>query len=211
MDVHGLIRKHPWANAPPEREGRDDAKNCHEHRGQTNLQHVRHGRLKTDFEEKDDHSEARENFDRSIRLDGAKPTNSSEVQTPERDAGNEFAKHGRLSHSNGQVPAELRRGQNDRQRQHDRRDGISVPYSGVVSLCRRERRENYEERDDETTRERFAEGVLQVEPLVFDHEDGGPTTRRPATNTAAPFDVRFVSTSIGEGPTPKGAQEVAAV
>jgi hypothetical protein len=127
MDVRGLIRKHPCAHAPPEREGRHHAKNCHEHRGQTNLQHVRHGRLKTDFKEEDDHSKARENFDRSIRLDAVKPTNSCKVQAPERDPSDEFAKHSRLSHSNGQVAAELRRGQNDRQRQHDRRDGISVP------------------------------------------------------------------------------------
>jgi hypothetical protein len=62
------------------------------------------------------------------------------------------------------------------------------------------RRENCEKRYDEATREQFTEGVRQVEPLVFDHEDGGPTTRNPATNAAAPFAVRFVSTSISEGP-----------
>jgi hypothetical protein len=73
-----------------------------------------------------------------------------------------------------------------------------------VGLRRSQRRENCEERNDETTREQFAEGVRQVEPLVFDHEDGGPTTRNPATNAAAPFDVRFVSTSIGEGPDAEG-------
>jgi hypothetical protein len=100
VDVRRLVRKHPRAHAPTERERRYDAKSGHENRGETDLQHVRHGRLETDFEEEDDHSQARENFDRGIGLDAVKPTDSSKVQAPERDPSDEFPQHGRLSESN---------------------------------------------------------------------------------------------------------------
>ena len=53
---------------------------------------------------------------------------------PEHHAGDQFSKDGWLSHSDRQMAADLRHGQNDGQGQNDRRDGISVA-STLVSLC----------------------------------------------------------------------------
>jgi hypothetical protein len=104
-------------------------------------------------------------------------------------AGEKFAEHCRLIASNGQMAAELPRGQNDRQGQHNRCHRISVRSGGVLGLPGYDRGEQQEERNDTTVRERLVGCGGHSEPLVFDHEDGGPTIPLPAAATAAPVNV----------------------
>jgi hypothetical protein len=68
-----------------------------------------------------------------------------------------------------------------------------------VTLCPGDRRENDEQRNDETARERLAECVWQVEPLVFETRMAARPPRGLRRCTAAPFERSIVSTSICGG------------
>ena len=93
--------------------------------------------------------------------------------------------------SNGQMSTELGRCEDDRQSQHHRRDWVGVRCDGLVRLPSNERGKYDEERNKETTSEGLVGCGGQVEPLVFEHEDGGPTIQLPAAAaTAAPFVFR---------------------
>src|SRR5262245_6737921 len=107
MNVGGLVRKHPRADAPAKHERGKHPEHRHEHRGQPNPEHVGYGRFKADFEEEDDHAETREHLHGGIRFDAAEPTDSSMIEAAKYHTGDQFSEYGWLTGSNGQMSAEL--------------------------------------------------------------------------------------------------------
>ena len=57
-------------------------------------------------------------------LDAAEPADAGEVEAAEDDARHELAEHRGLADPRGEMAAELGRGQDDGQREDDRRDGV---------------------------------------------------------------------------------------
>jgi hypothetical protein len=62
----------------------------------------------------DEHTKSRKDVHSRVSLNRVKPANAREVSTPEYDASDEFAEHGRLTRPNREVSAEFGGRQDDR-------------------------------------------------------------------------------------------------
>ena len=85
------------------------------------FEHVAHGRLEAHLEEEDEHADAREHVEPGVRRQLAEERDGNAA---EPDAQHELPQDRRLAQARGQVPADLRRHEDQRQRQSEARDRV---------------------------------------------------------------------------------------
>jgi hypothetical protein len=134
---------------------RDQRERCHhaqdgyEQRGQTYLEHLAHGGFEPDLEQQDQHAQLGEHVHGRVGRESLEPGDAEQMEIAQHDSGHQLAQHRRLSDARGQIPAELRTGEDHGQGQDHGRDGVGVAPTGALPGrgCREKRDHRERARD----------------------------------------------------------------
>jgi hypothetical protein len=127
VGLPGIPGNEPGPDHPPEGEGRGDAQDRHEERGEPHAQDVPDRRLQSHLEQEDHHADPGEKVDAGIGRDLLESVDARKVKITEENARQELPEDRRLTDQDGQVSHELRGHEDHDEVQEERDGGILAP------------------------------------------------------------------------------------